>query len=88
MKPGFTRLLRLRAGQVGRAAPGRTVRWPCRPRPRRPTLKFTAEDRAFLTALLQPLPRKVLRRLRLIVRPDTILRRHRDLMRQRHANAG
>jgi putative transposase len=50
-------------------------------------VRFTAEDRAFLAALLQPLPREVLRRLRLIVRPDTILRWHRDLMKQRHANA-
>jgi transposase InsO family protein len=49
--------------------------------------KFAPEDRAFLAALLQPLPREALRRLRLIVRPDTVLRWHRDLMRQRHANA-
>jgi transposase InsO family protein len=46
---------------------------------------FTLADRAFLAALVQPLPRSVLRRLRLIVRPDTVLRWHRDLMRQRHA---
>ncbi|MEV2271983.1 helix-turn-helix domain-containing protein [Nonomuraea africana] len=32
-----------------------------------------------------PLPREVLRRLRLLVRPDTILRWHRNLLRQRHA---
>jgi hypothetical protein len=32
---------------------------------------FTPADRAFLAALLRPLPRPVLRRLRLIVRPDT-----------------
>jgi uncharacterized protein (DUF1778 family) len=50
-------------------------------------VRFAAEDRAFLAALLQPLPREVLRRLRLIVQPDTVLRRHRDLMKQRHANA-
>lgn len=37
-------------------------------------VKFTAEDRAFLAALLVPLPRQVLRRLRLLVRPDTVLR--------------
>ncbi|MEZ0091138.1 integrase core domain-containing protein [Streptacidiphilus sp. EB129] len=49
--------------------------------------KFTPEDRAFLAALLHPLPSEVLRRLKLIVRPDTVLRWHRDLMRQRHANA-
>jgi transposase len=49
-------------------------------------LRFAAADRAFLAALLQPLPRVVLRRLRLVVRPDTVLRWHRDLMRERHAN--
>jgi hypothetical protein len=37
-------------------------------------VKFTAEDRAFLAALLAPLPHQVLRRLRLLVRPDTVLR--------------
>ena len=49
--------------------------------------KLTSADRAFLAALLQPLPREVLRRLRLIVRPDTVLRWHRDLMKQQHTNA-
>ncbi|MHA6757046.1 integrase core domain-containing protein [Streptacidiphilus sp. PAMC 29251] len=49
--------------------------------------KLTSADRAFLAALLQPLPREVLRRLRLIVRPDTVLRWHRDLVKQRHTNA-
>jgi hypothetical protein len=48
-------------------------------------VQFGAEDRAFLAALLMPLPRELLRRLRLLVRPDTVLRWHRDLMRQRHA---
>ncbi|WP_322973855.1 hypothetical protein [Actinacidiphila oryziradicis] len=47
--------------------------------------KFTPGDRAFLAALLTPLPREVLRQLRLLVRPDTTLRRHRDLMKRRHA---
>jgi hypothetical protein len=47
--------------------------------------KFAPEDRAFLATLLAPLPRVVLRRLRLIVRPDTIMRLHRDLMKRRHA---
>ena len=42
-------------------------------------------DRAFLAALLAPLPRESLRRLRLIVHPDTVLRWHRDLVRRRHA---
>ena len=50
------------------------------------TVTFTPADRAFLAALLQPLPRTVLRRLQLLVRPDTVLRWHRDLMRQRHAH--
>ncbi|TDT98225.1 integrase-like protein [Streptomyces sp. 846.5] len=49
--------------------------------------KFAAPDRAFLAALLQPLPRDVLRQLRLIVRPDTVLRWHRDLIKQRHAHS-
>jgi transposase len=48
-------------------------------------VRFTPEDRALLSALLTSLPREVLRRLRLLVRPDTVLRRHRDLMKQRHA---
>jgi putative transposase len=46
---------------------------------------FTAVDRALLAALLHPLPRQTLRRLQLLVRPDTVLRRHRDLMKRRHA---
>ncbi|WP_370373280.1 integrase core domain-containing protein [Catenulispora sp. GP43] len=48
--------------------------------------KFAPEDRAFLAALLKPLPRGSLRRLHLIVSPDTVLRWHRDLLRRRHAN--
>lgn len=48
-------------------------------------VKFALEDRAFLAALLAPLPREVLRRLRLLVRPDAVLRWHRNLMKQRHA---
>jgi transposase len=48
-------------------------------------VRFAAEDRAFLAALLAPLPRQVLRRLRLLVRPDTVLRWHCDLMNRRHA---
>ncbi|MFH8483986.1 integrase core domain-containing protein [Streptomyces longisporoflavus] len=47
--------------------------------------KFTPTDRAFLAALLIPLPRQALRRLRLLVRPDTVLRWHRDLIRRRHS---
>ncbi|MFC7585409.1 integrase core domain-containing protein [Nonomuraea antimicrobica] len=48
-------------------------------------VRFAPEDRAFLTALLASLPREVLGRLRLLVRPDTVLRWHRDLMQRRHA---
>jgi hypothetical protein len=40
--------------------------------------RFTPPDRAFLAALLHTLPRPTLRRLGLIVSPDTILRWHRD----------
>ncbi|GAA3469252.1 hypothetical protein GCM10018965_038050 [Nonomuraea roseola] len=48
-------------------------------------VRFAPEDRVFLAALLTSLPREVLCRLRLLVRPDTVLRWHRDLMRRRHA---
>lgn len=48
-------------------------------------VRFTPSDRAFLAALLHRLPPEVLRRLRLLVRPDTILRWHRDLITRRHA---
>ncbi len=47
--------------------------------------RFEPADRALLAALLAPLPRDTLRRLQLIVRPDTVLRWHRDLMRRHHA---
>ncbi|MEW2493369.1 hypothetical protein AB0942_07425 [Streptomyces nodosus] len=47
-------------------------------------VKFTPADRAFLAALLVRLQRDQLRRLRLLVHPDTILRWHRDLIRRRH----
>ncbi|MEU3283104.1 integrase core domain-containing protein [Streptomyces antibioticus] len=50
-------------------------------------VKFASEDRAFLAALLVPLPREVLRRFRLLVQPDTVLRWHRDLIKQRHARS-
>jgi putative transposase len=42
-------------------------------------------DRALLAALPHRLPRHTLHRLRLLVRPDTILRWHRDLLRRHHA---
>jgi putative transposase len=48
-------------------------------------LRFDQSDRAFLAALLHPLPRNVLRRLRLLVRPDTVLRWHRNMIAHRHA---
>ncbi|MFI9558254.1 integrase core domain-containing protein [Nonomuraea endophytica] len=48
-------------------------------------VRFAPEDRVFLAALLTSLPREILRRLRLLVRPDTVLRWHRDLTRRRHA---
>lgn len=47
--------------------------------------QFTPADRAFLAALLHRLPRDVLHRLRLLVRPDTVPRWHRDLVADRHA---
>lgn len=49
--------------------------------------KFAPADRALLAALLRPLPHEALRRLLLLVPPDTILRWHRDLLTQRRANA-
>jgi hypothetical protein len=42
-------------------------------------VRFSPADRALLAALLHRLPRGALHRLRLLVRPDTILRWHRDL---------
>ncbi|USX54120.1 transposase [Lentzea sp. HUAS12] len=43
------------------------------------------EHRALFAALLVPLGRATLRRLRLLVNPDTVLRWHRDLMKRHHA---
>jgi hypothetical protein len=51
----------------------------------RPQLR--PEDRAFLAALLAPPARTTLRRLRLSVSPDTVLRWHRDLAKHRHPRA-
>ncbi len=48
-------------------------------------IRFAPTDRAFLAALLHKLPRDVLRRIRLLVRPETVLRWHRDLITRRHA---
>jgi putative transposase len=48
-------------------------------------VRFSPADRALLAALLHRRPRQILRRFRLLARPDTILRWHRDLLRRRHA---
>nr|WP_064455358.1 hypothetical protein [Streptomyces sp. NBRC 109436] len=48
-------------------------------------VRFSTSDRAFLAALLHRLPLPALRRVRLLVRPDTVLRRHRDLVARHHA---
>jgi putative transposase len=50
-------------------------------------LRFHPSDRAILAALLHRLPRDLLRRVRLLVRPETVLRWHRDLVAHRHAIA-
>jgi len=47
--------------------------------------RFSPADRAFLAALLHRLPRDVLGRFRLLIRPDTVLRWHRNLLARRHA---
>jgi putative transposase len=43
-------------------------------------VRFTPPDRALLAALLHRLRPEALRRLRLLVRQDTVLRWHRDLI--------
>ncbi|WP_301175625.1 hypothetical protein [Actinomadura geliboluensis] len=48
-------------------------------------VRFAGPDRVLLAALLHGLPRGVLRRMRLLVRPDTVLRWHRDLIAGRRA---
>ncbi|MFG1812028.1 helix-turn-helix domain-containing protein [Streptomyces sp. NPDC049040] len=48
-------------------------------------VRFATSDRAFLAAILHGTPKDVLRRMRLLMRPDTILRWHRDLVAHRHA---
>ncbi|MEU5943286.1 hypothetical protein ABZ807_29920 [Micromonospora sp. NPDC047548] len=50
-------------------------------------VRFDATDRAFLAALLHRLPLDVLRKVPLLVRPDTVLRWHRSLVARRHAAA-
>jgi transposase len=49
--------------------------------------RLQPEDRAFLAALLVPLSRATLSRLRLLVSPDTVLRWHRGLAKHGHARA-
>jgi putative transposase len=48
-------------------------------------VQFTPADRAFLAALLHRLPRAVLRQIRLLVHPETVLRWHRSLIARHHA---
>jgi len=48
-------------------------------------VRFDASDRVLLAALLHRLPRTVMGRMRLLVRPDTVLRWHRSLLARRHA---
>ena len=48
-------------------------------------VQFTPADRALLAALLHRLPRAALHRIRLLVRPETVLRWHRDLIAGHHA---
>jgi putative transposase len=48
-------------------------------------VRFTWADRAVLAALLHRLPHDVLCGLRLLVRPETVLRWHRHLIARRHA---
>ena len=50
-------------------------------------VRFEPVDRAFLAALLHRLPHDVLRRVRLLVRPETVIRWHRNLIARRHAIA-
>ena len=50
-------------------------------------VRFQPADRAWLGALLHRLPGPALRRLRLLVQPETILRWHRALVGRRHAAA-
>jgi putative transposase len=48
-------------------------------------VRFGASDRAFLAAWLHRMPTHALHQMRLLVRPDTVLRWHRDLIARRHA---
>jgi transposase len=48
---------------------------------------FMPDDRFLLAGLLHHLPMGKLRNLTLLVRPDTVMRWHRDLLQRRHAAA-
>ena len=48
-------------------------------------IRFARADRALLAALLHRLPRDALRRIRLLVRSETVLRWHRNLIANQHA---
>ncbi|QNA76325.1 transposase [Streptomyces sp. So13.3] len=48
-------------------------------------VRFTPGDRAFLAALLHRMPSEALPKIRVVVRPDTVLRWHRDMVARRHA---
>lgn len=50
-------------------------------------MRFEPADRAWLAALLHRVPKPTLHGLRLLVRPDTVVRWHRDLIARRHAAA-
>jgi putative transposase len=52
-----------------------------------PKPAFIPGDRFLLAGLLHHLPLDKLRSIQLLVRPDTILRWHRDLLKRRHAAA-
>lgn len=55
--------------------------------PGKERVRFDPTDRTFLAALPHRLPMDALHGLRLLVRPDTVLRWHRDLISRRHAAA-
>src|SRR6266511_2377690 len=53
----------------------------------REKIRYTPADRALLTALIHLLTLEVLSSIRLLVRPETLLRWHRELIARRHATA-
>src|SRR5947208_9779806 len=50
-------------------------------------VRFTPAERTLLAALLHRLPGGVLRRIRLLLRPETVPRWHRDLLARHHGRA-